>query len=140
MINYSDIEETIGKCFEAMEESSRDKMDQDKADQIAALCLVAQMKVSSLIEEVELKAKHAKNNISKVEGEKYFELKSSNTDKKITENMLLNYIAKDDEVIQVKQSCAEYEANLKKWTFILNTLKDSHHYFKNISKNKQWSE
>lgn len=140
MINYSDVESVIEECFEEIREASRSKYDTEKADKTASLCLLAQMKLSFLIEEVEMKAKNAKNEIGRIEAEKYFEYKSSNTDKKITENMLVNYVAKEPDIVAVKLECAKQESTLKKWNYVLNTLKDSHVYFRNISKNKTWAE
>ncbi len=139
MIDYSDVEEVIEKCFKEIEAASRAKYDSDAADKTAALFLSAQIKLSMIIEDVEFKAKNAKNEIERVEGEKYFEYKNS-TDKKITENMLVNSIAKEPEVVSIKKECASQEANLKKYIYILNALKDGHVYFRNLSKNKSWSE
>ncbi len=140
MIDYSDIENLISECFTEMQSASREKYDSDRADKTAALFLMAQMKLSLLIEEVEMKAKNSKNEISRVEAEKYFEYKTNNVDKKITENMMVNYIAKEASIVDSKTECAKHEANLKKWNYVLSTLKDGHIYFRNIGKAKTWSE
>jgi hypothetical protein len=140
MIDYSDIETIIENCFNEIQGASRAKYDTEMADKTAALFLVAQMKLSFLIEEVELKAKNAKNEITRIEGEKYFEYKTSNADKKITENMLASYVAKEPDIVRARVECATHEANLKKWNYLLSTLKDSHIYFRNLSKNKTWNE
>lgn len=140
MIDTSDIEEVIDKCFDEMSSASRDKYDSDKADRTAALFLTAQMKLSSLIEEVELKSKHSKNEISRLEGEKYFEIKESDQNKKITDKMTESYVAKHPDIVEAKREFAVSESNLKKWNYILNTLKDGHIYFRNLGKNKNWSE
>lgn len=140
MEDLSEIESAIESCFKEMHNASLQKYDADKADRTAALFLITQMRLSSLIEDVEMKAKNAKNEITRIEAEKYFEYKTNNSDKKITENMLLNYIAKDSEIIKIKKECVQYEANYKKWTYILGTLKDGHIYFRNLGKNKNWSE
>lgn len=140
MIDYSDIEKLIEECFNEISASSRDKYDTDKADRTAALFLSAQMKLSFLIEEVELRARHAKNEITRIEGEKYFDFKVSGGDKKITENMVTNYVAKEPDIVAAKLECAKQEAALKKWNYVLSTLKDSHIYFRNLSKNKTWNE
>lgn len=139
MIDYSDIETVVEMCFTEMQGASRDKYDTDQADKTAALFLVAQMKLSFLIEEVEMKARAAKNEISRIEGEKYFEYKMSNADKK-TENMLVNYVAKEPDIVKAKAECATHEANLKKWNYLLNVLKDGHIYFRNLTKSKTWNE
>jgi hypothetical protein len=141
MIDYSDVETLLEECFAEIETSARGKYDTDKADRTAALFLTAQMKLSFLIEAVELKARQAKNEITRIEGEKYFEHKTSGSfEKKITENMLTSLVAKEGDVVSAKTECAMQEAALKKWTYIFNTLKDSHIYFRNLSKNKTWSE
>lgn len=123
-----------------MQAASRDKYDSEKADRTAALLLTAQMRLAFLIEDVEMKAKHAKNEIVRIEGEKYFEGKISGGDKKTTENMLVNYVAKSPDIVAAKTECATHEAALKKWNYVLNVLKDGHIYFRNIGKNKTWAE
>lgn len=142
MIDYTDIEKLIENCFDEMSIASREKYDVDRADRTASLFLTAQMKLSFLIEDIEMKARHSKNEIARLEGEKYFEYKTStnNIDKKITENMLTNYIAKSEDIVNAKSDCAKYEATLKKWNYVLNVLKDGHIYFRNIGKNKGWQE
>lgn len=140
MIDYSDIEKLVEECFNEISASSRDKYDTDRADRTAALFLAAQMKLSFLIEDVELRARHAKNEITRLEGEKYFDFKTSGGDKKITENMLTNHVAREPDIVAAKLECAKQEAALKKWNYVLATLKDSHIYFRNLSKNKTWNE
>jgi len=140
MIDFSDVEELIEKCFNEMQEASRIKYDADRADKTAALFLMAQMKLSFLIEEVEMKAKNAKNEITRIEGEKYFEYKTTNTDKKVTENMITNFVAKEPDIVNTRRECAAFEATLKKWNYILGSLKDGHIFFRNLSKNKTWNE
>lgn len=140
MIDYSDIQNIIEECFNEISASSRSKYDVDKADRTAALFLMAQMKLSFLIENVEFNAKQSKNEITRIEGEKYFDYKTSGGDKKITENMLTSFVSKEPDIVAAKLECAKQEAALKKWNYLLNTLKDSHIYFRNLSKNKTWNE
>ena len=142
MIDYTDVESEIERCFAEMRSASRDKYDADQADRTAALFLVAQMKLSFLIEEVEMKAKSAKNEIVRIEGEKYFEYKTASIEKKekTTENLMASYVAKEPDIVKAKAECATQEANLKKWNYLLGVLKDGHIYFRNLSKNKTWSE
>jgi len=140
MIDFSDIEKVVDDCFAEISAASREKYDADKADRSAALFLVAEMKLSFLIEDVELRARQAKNEISRIEGEKYFEFKTVESEKKITENMLTNYVAKDPDIVSAKLECAKHEAALKKWIYLLNTIKDGHVYLRNLSKNKIWAD
>ncbi len=139
MIDYSDIESLIERCFAQLEDANREKYDSEKADRTAALFLTAQMKLAFLIEDVEMKAKNAKNEIARLEGEKYFEYKTSNAEKK-TEKLIENYVAKDSDIVAAKIECAAKEADIKKWNYIMSTLKDSHIDFRNLSKNKTWAE
>jgi uncharacterized protein (DUF885 family) len=140
MIDYSDLEQLIEECLEDCSAASRERFEAEKADKVAAKMLCAQMKLSFLIEEIEMKARQSKNEVIRLEGEKYYEIKTKGSDKKITENMMTNYIAKDVDIVQAKQEAAEQEAALKKWGYIMNTLSASHIYFRNVSKNKNWSE
>jgi len=140
MIDFSDAQVFVEKCFDEMQEASLNKYDADKADRTAALFLAAQMKMSFWIEDVEMKAKNAKNEITRIEGEKYFDYKTENSDKKVTENMVASYVAKDADIVRTRRECAAYESELKKLNYILGTLKDSHIYFRNLSKNKTWQE
>ena len=140
MIDYSDVEEVIEKCFKEMEQASRAKYDAEQADRTAALCLMAQMKLSMLIEEIELKAKMAKNEVSRIEGECYFNEKTNSNDKKLTESMLSHTIAKSAGIVDAKRACAEAESEVKKWNYVMKTIEASHIYFRNASKSKQWAE
>ena len=140
MIDYSDIESLIERCFEEMQAASRETYDADKADRTAALFLMSQLKLSFLIEDAEMISRGSKNEISRIEGEKYFEYKMTNSDKKITENMAASYISKDTDIVSSKAEHVKQEANLKKWNYVLDVLKDGHIYFRNLSKNKSWSE
>lgn len=140
MIDLTDVEALIEQCFDETSAASREKYDSDKADRTAALFLTAQMKLSNLIEEVELASRNAKNEISRIEGEKYFEIKESDSAKKITDKMTESYVAKHADIVEAKKSFAIHESSLKKWNFILSCLKDGHIYFRNIGKNKNWSE
>jgi hypothetical protein len=54
--------------------------------------------------------------------------------------MVASYVAKDADIVRTRRECAAYESELKKLNYILGTLKDSHIYFRNLSKNKTWQE
>lgn len=138
MIDHSDTEAVVEQCFNEISAASREAYNAEKADRTAALFLTAQMKLSFLIEDVELAAKQAKNEIVRIEGEKYFECKEKNIDKKITEATLTNYVAKHSDIVNAKIECAKQEAALKKWSYILSSLKDGHIYFRNLTREKSW--
>lgn len=140
MIDLSDVESLVENCFNELQEASRDKYDTDKADRTAALFLMAQMKLSFLIEDTEMKAKNAKNEIIRIEGEKYFEYKMANADKKVTENMITNFVAKEPDIVLARRECAAQEATLKKWNYVMTVISNGHIYYRNLSKNKTWAE
>lgn len=139
-IPTAEVEGLIEACFKETEKASRETYDHIKADKTAALFLTAQYKLSLLIEDIEFDAKNSKNEITRLEGEKYFECKLKNADKKTTESMITSYVAKSQDIIDAKKRCAKSESLLKKYNFILNTLKDGHVYFRNLNKNKTWQE
>jgi hypothetical protein len=139
MIDYSDIEQVVEACYEEMKAASRDRYDAKEADKTASLCLTAQLKLSMLIEDTELLAKHSKNEVARIEAEKYFEYKTSGGEKK-TEAMINAYVAKSPEVVSAKRECAEKEAAIKKWNYVLGVLNNSHVFFRNLGKNKTWAE
>lgn len=139
-MDIGDIEKVIEACLHETEAASIKKYDSEKADRTAALFLSAQFKLSMLVEDAEMKAKVSKNEIVRLEGDKYFEYKTTNMDKKVTENMIVNFVAKDAEIVAAKIECAKYESALKKWNYILNILRDGHVYFRNLTKNKVWAE
>jgi len=140
-LNNLNLDNLIDKCMSEIEKAAEEKLDPDNAEKVAALFLYVQLKLANLIEQVELKAKQAKNEVSRVESEKYFECKNSSaaSDKKITEATLTNYVLKDADVTQSKKDAAELESELKKWNYIINILKDGHVFFRNLSK-KAWQE
>lgn len=140
MIDTNDIQTIIEECLQELENASRQKYDSDKAEQTASKFLVAQLKASILIEDVELKSKQSKNEVSRLEAEKYYEIKISSKETKLTETTLTNLVAKNPEVVMAKDQFAIAESNSKKWYYILNTLKDGHIFFRNINKSKTWSE
>jgi len=141
MSDLCELEKLINDCLIEINAASREKYDSDKAERTAALFLLAQMKLSLAIEDIELQWKLSKNEIERIQSEKYFEIKNNNTtDKKITESAMSNLVCKDPDVVKIKNDAAKNECEFKKWNYLLGVLKDSHIYFRNITKNKTWAE
>ena len=139
--DLNDVQKLIEDCIKETETAHSQKYEPERADRTAALFLETQLKLSYALEGVELKVKHLKNEISRIEGEKYFDLKMTSSDKKITESALTQGVAKDSDVASAKKDHAEAEAAYKKFTYILNTLKDGHVYFRTLGKNQaKWNE
>jgi hypothetical protein len=127
------LEDLITKCLSETQAFQNGSYAIDKADKTAAMFLEAQLRLGYYLEEVELNAKNLKNQITKIEAEKYFEYKLANTGK-VTEGVLTNSVAKDDAVVLAKKLAAEAESTLKKWAYISNTLKDAHVFFRTVAK------
>lgn len=142
MYDSTEIEKLIQSCLGEIEKAKSKKYDADSADKTAALCLEVQLKLSYFMEGLELESRNFKNDIARIEAEKYFEHKLSNNDKKMTETSLVQAIAKDPDVITAKQNFAEAEVKIKRFNYILNTLKDAHIYFRTLGKNNsvKWND
>jgi hypothetical protein len=132
--NQESVEELISQSLKELEIARQENYDSIKAEKTAALFLVVQIKLAELLQDVELNAKQAKNEIDRIEAEKYLQFKETSGEKKITENGLTALIAKDKDVISIKNEAARAEAELKKFNYILNTLKDAHIYMRAVSK------
>jgi len=130
-------ENLISKVMLETAKAHKEKYDAEKAEKTAAMCLDARMHLSKFIEDVELRAKQSKTEIERVEAERYFIYKDNKGDKKATEQALKQYVAQDEFVIEANKQCAKAESELKKWSYLMDCLKDSFYYFKSIAtKNK----
>lgn len=137
--NKEEFEELVSKCFTELSLASSEKYDSEKAEKTAAMFLAAQLQLAFFISDVDLRARHSKNDISRVEAQKYFELKENFSGKKTTEATLTNAVAKNDEVVSAKKLNSEAEADLKKYNFLMSSLKDGHIFFRGLGK-KAWNE
>lgn len=133
-IDTNKLEELISECIGETAKAARESYDASKAEKTAGLFLLAQMQSSLIIEQFELEAKQAKNEIDRVCAEKYLQCKEENTAKKVTENTIDAFVSASKEVIEAKSNAAKAESRLRKWLFISNSLKDGIIYFRNIGK------
>jgi len=140
MKTEQELEELIHKCLKELESAQEAKYDQEKAERTAALFLSVQMQLADLLHDFELKSKQARRNVEVVEAEKYFFYKNANAGSKLTEASLNHMIAKDPDVIKAEQEAALAESSLKKWGYILGTIKDGHLFYRNVAKGKNMWE
>ncbi len=139
--NEQKVEALIQECLAEVSLAHKEKYDAAKAELTAAKFLDARMRLSEFIENVELRARQSKSEIDRVKSEVYFEVKDSNSAKKITEATIESGVLKHESVVEIKREHAAAEASLKKWNYIMDVLKDGHYYFKGIAKVKgPWSE
>jgi hypothetical protein len=140
MMDTEKLQESVEQCIQASYDVSQGTHNPEHNERVAALFLTTLLKLSQYMEEVELSQKTLKNEVSRVEAEKYIALKSETFDKKLTEAALTNYVAKDPDVLAMKKEAAQAESSLKKWTYMINNLKDGHIFFRalNNKTNKEW--
>lgn len=140
--NKEEFEAIVSKCFTELTSAHQEKYDSEKAEKTAALFLSAQMQLAFFIEDIELKARHSKYEIERVEAEKYFELKNNSIQgKKFTEAALNQSLARDTDVIAAKKANCEAESELKKFNYLMGNLKEGHIFFRNVGKSKSpWNE
>lgn len=136
--NKEEFEELVEKCFTELSNASREKYDTDKAILTAAMFLAAQMKLAFFIEDIELNARHLKNEIERIEAEKYFDAKLAAIDGKKTEGFLTQSVAKDVDVNSIKKEAVAAEAQLNKYKYLMTTLLNGHLFFRTMAKNKDW--
>jgi hypothetical protein len=139
--NKEEFESMVEECFTELSSAYKEKYDVEKADRTAALFLATQMQLALFIEDVELKARHSKNEIERIEAIKYFEVKNDAASGKKTEASLDQFIAKDNDVIEAKRENSEAESELKKFNYLMSSLKDGVYFFRGVGKNKgTWNE
>lgn len=135
-----EVSELIEKCLGELSAAQNGDIDQLKAEKVAALFLIAQIRMSDLLADFELRANHSKNMIEAVEAEVYSEIKNSAASgSKITESALSHLIAKDERVKEAKKETAKHWSALKKYNYLSNTIRDGHHYFKGLAKAQTWT-
>jgi hypothetical protein len=139
--NKAEFEELVEKCFTELQAASQEKYDTEKAEKTAAMFLAAQMKLAFFIEDIESAARHSKAYIEKVEADKYFEIKDAATEgKKITEAALVQSVAHNTDVVNAKKANNEAEAELRKYNYLMASLKEGHIFFRGMGRKSMWNE
>ena len=86
------------------------------------------MKLAFVIEEVEMKAKNAKNEIARVEGEKYFEFKTNGTGKN-TENTIQSNVDERRRCSSCKIRMCQTRSKCEKMELYYGYIKESSYLF-----------
>ncbi len=129
------VEEIIAKVSRELKLAHREKYEMEKAERTAALCLTAQIELAEFLAEAELLAKEKKSEVESVSSERYYFYKSE-AETKITDVGLNRLVDKDELVKAAKKEQFSAEADYNKWKSLMGTLRDSHIYFRGISKSK----
>lgn len=139
--NKAEFEELVQKCFTELQLASQEKYDTEKAEKTAAMFLAAQIKLAFFIEDIESAARHSKAYIEKIEADKYFEIKDGATSgKKITEAALEQSVAHDTAVVDAKKANCDAEAELRKFNYLMASLKEGHIFFRGMGRKGIWNE
>ena len=133
-VNKQEVEDLISRCYDELSLASREKYDADKAERTAAMFLAALMQLAYVVEEVEGFSRHSKTEIERISAERYFDCKNDAQGKKMTEVALANMVAKDIAVQEAKAKNIAAEAELKKYNYVMSTLREGHLFYRNISK------
>ena len=136
LVHAETVQDLIEKCMEELRVAHQEKYEEDKASRTAALFLFAQGELSRFISDVELRAKQMKREVERVEAEKYHEYKSQPSNKKVTDVSVANSVAMDEEVLAAFANAAQAEVEAKRLNYIMGTLRDGHHFFKMMAKQK----
>lgn len=131
------VEDMISKISKELRRAHEHKYTFDEAEKTAALCLLAQKELSEFLSDAELRAKERKLKVETTEAEKFVEYKNSET--KITDTVVKSMVAKDPLVISSKKDYMVNESTLIKWRNLFGFLKESHIFFRGLSRGKnEW--
>lgn len=135
-MNKEDLEKLLDKCINELSEIQKGEYSPEKAERNAALFLEMQIRLADYLSVAEMKAKMAKSEMERVASNKYFEYKQGSIggDKKMTEVALEHMVAKNEEVFKMKQEMVEYEAEYKKWNYVIGILSNGHILCRNLGK------
>lgn len=128
------VEKLISDVSKELRIAHREKYEMERAERTAALCLTAQIELAEFLSEAELLAKEKKSEVESIASERYYHYKSSA--EKTTDVALNRLVDKDEEVKAAKKEQYYAESNYNKWKSLMGTLRDSHIYFRGISKAK----
>lgn len=128
------IEAMLSVLQSAMNSVYLGQFDYSKSERMAALALTAQMELAKFSADAEWRAKHAKLEIKHVSAEANYKLRTTSTEKKISEAALEQLVNRDPNVIKAELNMAEIERDAKQWQNYYGTLRDAHVFFRNLGK------
>jgi hypothetical protein len=130
----SNFEKKYQQVLRRLDDLYHGRLLDDDAFPVAAFCLIAQNAVFTDLKSYDVKSRAFKADIKFAEAEAYKTLKSSKTDKKMTETELAQMIAIDPGVKAAIQKHIEAETEYKHLQNIQNLLKEAHLTFRSIKK------
>lgn len=133
MDNEERISSLIDYVLEKTQQVKDETFVEDKSDLVAAASLEAQLLLASHVAICEAQAKKSKTDLDFVKSQRAIEIKTSSKEK-ITDAMLEHNINVTEDVKTAKNDVIEAESTFKKWSYINNTLKDAHIFFRNLNK------
>lgn len=128
-----EVQSLINECLESLKQAHERSFNTDKAVKAAASALRATFAVNDFIADADLRARHSKNEIERIEADKYRKYKETAT-AKITDTALNKMVDSDADVIAAKRAHAEAESEAKNWNNFYNILNNAHIFFRNLAK------
>lgn len=128
------VEQLISEITVEIRKAHQAKYDPDTAERTAALILEAQKEVAEFLGDAEFLAKESKSKSDSIESQRYFFYK--NGSEKITEVALKQRVADDFERKDALTKQNRAESDYDKWKNLFGFLKDSHIYFRSLSKGR----
>jgi len=135
-MDQQELEQLLDKCLAELKLAHQGECSIERAERNAALFLEMQIRLSDYLASAELKARSAKTEMERLSSQKYFEYKSGalGGEKKMTEAALEHAVNKDEEIFKLKEEVLKYEAEHKKWNYILNILSNGHIMYRGMSR------
>ncbi len=112
---------------------SGDMYEPERAKKTAALALMIQLELAKHLSSIQAQAKNSKNEVKVIEAEAYFE-GIEGKDKKPSDSYLDNKVATSDKVKVAKKAYIDVEQESDKWTYVFNSMKDTHILFRSLTK------
>jgi hypothetical protein len=107
--------------------------DETEAPGMAAMCLIAQASLFSVLSASEFQARALKRDIEFAKAEAFSKLKQQDG-KKMTDALVTQLVTKDDEVKRISLELNQAEREAKELANILALLKEAHLTFRSIKK------
>lgn len=140
MNDNDELEKVITIVLTALKKIREEEFDDRKCSAMAAAALEVQCKLADILATTEFEAKHAKNELEFVIGERAIEIRKTaeplKASGKVTEGQIEAMVNKDPEIKEKKLELEKTERVFKKWYYLSSSMKEAHIFFRGLEKNK----
>jgi hypothetical protein len=130
----SDFEEKYHMVLSQLDSLYKGTFDENESSSLAAFCLISQAALLEELAAAELRARALKRDIDFAKADAYSKLKSTPSEKKVTETALAQLLVKDDEVKRITKEQNEAERDAKHLANIYALLREAHLTFRSLKK------